>query len=368
MNKTIMLAAGGSGGHLFPAFALAEELTRRGYEVDLATDTRGIQYNVEFPGRDIHQIPSATTTSRSPVALTKTALTLAGGVRRANKIIGEVHPAAVIGFGGYPSFPPIVAAALRSIPTALHEQNAILGRANRMLAGRVSAIATSFENVKFVEGELLKKVRLTGNPVRAIVAESAAREYRAPMPGEPIHLLVFGGSQGARFFSDFVPPGVVNLPEDIRSRLFVVQQCREEDIERVRAIYADGGISATCRTFFEDLPRWIGEAHLVIGRGGATTIAELTAIGCPAVLVPLPHSLDNDQLENATRLADAGAAWCIEQSDLTPDRLTDGLAGVFAAPEELNNAAAAARALGRLDAVGNLSDLVEQLAAGEFRH
>lgn len=365
MNKTIMLAAGGSGGHLFPAFALAEELGRRGYDVDLATDSRADQYDIEFPGRDIHQIPSATTTSRSPIALTKTALTLAGGVRKAHKIIGEVRPDAVIGFGGYPSFPPIVAAALRSIPTALHEQNAVLGRANRMLAGRVNAIATSFEEVKFVEGDMKMKVRFTGNPVRAIVVESAARQYRAPGPGDPIHLLIFGGSQGARFFSDFVPPGVVNLPADIRSRLYVMQQCRPEDIDRVRAIYADGGLNATCETFFDDLPRWIGEAHLVIGRGGATTIAELTAIGCPSVLVPLPHSLDNDQLENATRLADAGAAWCIEQSDLTPDRLTDGLAGVFAAPDELQSAAAAARALGRLDAVGNLADLVEQLAAGK---
>ncbi len=366
MTKTIMLAAGGSGGHLFPAFALAEELGRRGYIVDLATDMRGDKYGADFPARQVHQIPSATTTSRSPLALTKTALTLAGGVRQAHKILGQVQPAAVVGFGGYPSFPPIVAAALRSIPTALHEQNAVLGRANRMMASRVRAIATSFEKVKFIDDDIAGKVHLTGNPVRQAVIDSATRTYRAPRPGEPIHLLVFGGSQGARFFSDIVPPAVANLPEEIRVRLFVLQQCRQEDLERVRAAYAAAGIQATCEAFFPDLPRWIAEAHLVIGRGGATTVAELAAIGCPSVLIPLPHSLDNDQLENATNLANAGAAWCIEQKDLDAARLTDGLAGVFASPEELDNAAAAARAQGRPDAVERLADLVERLATGEF--
>ncbi len=366
MTKTIMLAAGGSGGHLFPAFALAEELRQRGYDIELATDTRGDRYDSDFPARRIHRIASATTSSRSPIALTRTALTLVGGVRQAHKILGAVDPAAVVGFGGYPSFPPIVAAALRSIPTALHEQNAVLGRANRMLAGRVRAIATSFENVKFVDGEIAQKVHLTGNPVRQIVIDSANRDYRAPQAGEPIHLLVFGGSQGARFFSDVVPTAVANLPEDIRVRLFVMQQCREEDLDRVRAAYDAAGIKATCETFFADLPRWIAEAHLVVARGGATTIAELAAIGCPSVLVPLPHSLDNDQFENATNLAKAGAAWCIEQKDLDPTRLTDGLAGVFGTPGELENAAAAARAQGRPDAVVRLADLVERLAAGEF--
>ena len=363
MTKTIMLAAGGSGGHLFSAFALAEELDRRGYNVELATDDRGDRYGNDFPASAIHQIPSATTTSLSPVALTKTALTLAGGVRKAHKILGSVNPAAVIGFGGYPSFPPIIAAALRSIPTALHEQNAVLGRANRMLAGRVSAIATSFKTVKYIPDDAASKVRMTGNPVRSMVIEAAVREYQAPEPGGPINLLVFGGSQGARYFSDIVPGAVANLPDSVRSRIAVMQQCRGEDLDRVRAAYAEAGINATCETFFENLPEWIGVAHLVIGRGGATTIAELTAIGCPSVLVPLPHSLTNDQLENATTLANAGAAWCIEQKDLNIERLTDGLYGVFSAPEELKAAAAAARSVGRPAAVDRLADLVEELAA-----
>jgi len=365
MSKTIVLAAGGSGGHLFPAFALAEELGRRGYTVDLATDARGDQYGKGFPARHIHHVPSATTASRSPIALTKTALTLAQGVRQARKILNEVEASAVIGFGGYPCFPPIVAAALKGIPTALHEQNSVLGRANRMLAGRVNALATSFDNVKFITKDLAEKVYFTGNPVRQIVSESANRSYRPPWTGDPIHLVVFGGSQGARYFSDAVPPAIVALPEEIRVRLFILQQCRAEDLDQVRATYAEAGIQATCGTFFPDLPRWISEAHLVICRGGATTIAELAVIGCPSVLVPLPHSLDNDQLENARAMSEAGAAWCIEQKDLDPARLTEGLTSVFNSPQELENAAAAAREMGRPNAVNNLADLAEGLASGE---
>ncbi len=366
MNKTIMLAAGGTGGHLFPAFALAEELGRRGYVVDLATDTRGDRYGIDFPAREIHQIQSATTSSRSPVAVAQTVMTLAGGVRQAHKLLGKVQPAAVIGFGGYPSFPPIVAAALRNIPAALHEQNAVLGRANRMLARRVKAIATSFETIKLIEPNITHKVRLTGNPVRQMVIDCARREYRLPQPGEPIHLLVFGGSQGARYFSDIVPPAIANMPQQLKDRLIVVQQCREEDVERVRGAYKAAGIEAICEVFFGHLPQIIADAHLVVARGGATTIAELTVIGCPAVLVPLPHSVDNDQFENATCLATAGAAWCIEQKDLDPTRLCDGLVGVFSAPTELAQAAAAAKAQGRPDAVARLADLAEELAAGQF--
>ena len=365
MSKTIVLAAGGSGGHVFPAFALAEELGRRGYIVDLATDARGNSYDRDFPARQIHEIPSATTASRSPIALTRATLKLAKGVRLASKVLSEISASAVIGFGGYPSFPPVVAAALRGIPTALHEQNAILGRANRLLAKRVKAIATSFENVKFITQDLAGKVHMTGNPVRQIVIESANRSYRAPWASDPLHLLVFGGSQGARFFSDIVPPAIAALPEEIRIRLFIIQQCRPEDLERVRNAYEHAGIQATCGTFFPDLPRWISEAHLVISRGGATTIAELSVIGCPSVLVPLPHSLDNDQLENGKTVAAAGAGWCIEQDELDVARLTDGLANVFMSPQELENAAAAARKMGRADAVNKLADLAERLANGE---
>ncbi|MGI9520206.1 MAG: undecaprenyldiphospho-muramoylpentapeptide beta-N-acetylglucosaminyltransferase [Hyphomicrobiaceae bacterium] len=361
MARSIMLAAGGTGGHLFPAFALADELAQRGFAVDLATDARGERFKSEFNGRAIYQIPSATTTSRSPVALTKTAFTLANGVRIAHKILREARPQAVVGFGGYPSFPPIVAAALRSVPTIIHEQNALLGRANRMLAKRVGAIATSFKNVKFIDDELAKKVHLTGNPVRPMVLENAVREYQAPDAFGPIHLLVFGGSQGAKYFADIVPAAVAMLPDALRVRILVMQQCRGEDVERVRAAYADAGVSATCESYFADLPRWMAQSHLVIARGGAATVAELTVIGCPSVLVPYAHSIENDQLENARVLADAGAAWCIEQKSLNSARLADELVSVCEMPGELVSAANAARALGRPHATSHLADVVEQM-------
>jgi len=363
-EKTILLAAGGTGGHLFPAFALAEELIRRGWRVELATDMRGDRYGTGFPASEIHRINSATLKGRSPLAFAKTSFSLADGIRQAYNLLGQVRPAVVIGFGGYPCFPPLVAAKLRGIPTALHEQNAVLGRANRMLVGRVSAIATSFEQVKFLEGAALAKARFTGNPVRDIVIEQAAIPYpHPPAPGsfERFHLLVFGGSQGARFFSERVPSALAQLDEDIRGRLRVTQQCREEDLDAVRKTYADAGIEATCEAFFTDLPRIIAGAHLVIGRAGASSVAELTVIGRPSFLVPLPHSLDNDQLLNATSLAEAGGAICIAQDDMTAERLRNDLTEIMNDPGILIAAAANAKAAGRPDAVANLADLVEEL-------
>jgi UDP-N-acetylglucosamine--N-acetylmuramyl-(pentapeptide) pyrophosphoryl-undecaprenol N-acetylglucosamine transferase len=361
-TTVIMLAAGGTGGHLFPAFALSEALGRRGYAVDLVTDMRGDRYGTGFPARQIHKVPSATAAGRDPLTLTRTAVTLARGVAAALRIIGEVRPAAIVGFGGYPTFPPLVAARMRGIPTALHEQNAILGRANRMLARRVDLIATSFERTKLVDGELTAKARYTGNPVRDVVIRAAARAYAPPEALGPLRILVFGGSQGARFFSEAVPPALAALPAPVRARLEVVQQCRVEDIDAVRAAYAAAGIRADLASFFSDLPERMAAAHVVIGRAGASTVAELTVIGRPAILVPLPHSLDNDQLQNATRLAESGGAWCIEQKGLTAERLAGEIARLAAAPDVLARAAAAARAEGRPDAVERLADLVEGLA------
>lgn len=362
--KCVVLAAGGTGGHLFPAFALAEELGRRGYAIDLATDMRGDRYGTGFPAREIHQLASATIGGKSPIALAETAFSLARGVRQAFTLFGRLHPVAVVGFGGYPSFPPLVAARLRGIPSALHEQNAVLGRANRMLAKRVDAIATSFEHVKFLDGALADKARFTGNPVRAIVIEAAKQPFSPPAPDGPFHLLVFGGSQGARYFSDLVPSALASLPDDLRSRLRVVQQCREEDLERVRAGFADAGIAAECAAFFPDLPDLIASAHLVIGRAGASSVAELAVIGRPSILVPLPHALDNDQLQNATSLAASGGAICIEQKDLDPARLRADLEAFLRDPDQLTAAAAAAHTQGRADAVVRLADLVEELAGG----
>ena len=358
-----MLAAGGTGGHLFPAFALAEELGRRGYAVELVTDMRGDRYGTGFPARAVHKIHSATLAGRSPVAMARTGIALARGVREAYALMGKARPAVVAGFGGYPSFPPLVAARMRGVPTILHEQNAVLGRANRMLAKRVDLIATSFEKVGLVDAEIAGKIRFTGNPVRQAVLDSAGRPFWTPVGTDPLRLLVFGGSQGARYFSDAVPPALVMLPPEIRPRLHVVQQAREEDIERTRAAYSGAGISAEVATFFRDLPRIMAESHLVIARAGASSVAELAVIGRPSILVPLPHALDNDQLRNATTLAESGGAWCIEQKDLDPARLASEIARLARAPGELARAAAAAKGQGRPDAVQRLADLVDGLAA-----
>jgi UDP-N-acetylglucosamine--N-acetylmuramyl-(pentapeptide) pyrophosphoryl-undecaprenol N-acetylglucosamine transferase len=360
-TRSVMLAAGGTGGHLFPAFALAQELGRRAIAVDLVTDMRGDRYGSDFPARAIYRVPSATLASRSPVAAAGTAWMLLRGIAAAYRLLGQVRPGAVVGFGGYPAFPPLLAATLRHIPTALHEQNAVLGRANRMLAKRVNAIATSFEHTRLLEGPALTRARLTGNPVRDQVIEWSAQSYLAPLGEGPFSLLVFGGSQGARFFSDALPPALALLPAEIRASLFVVQQCREEDLARVEAAYRTAGVRAHLATFFANLPEEMAKAHLVIGRAGASTVAELTVMGRPAILVPLPHSIDNDQLQNATRLAESGAAWCIEQKELTPERLASALSRLLSSPQALEAAAAAAKGQGRPDAVVRLADLVEEL-------
>jgi UDP-N-acetylglucosamine--N-acetylmuramyl-(pentapeptide) pyrophosphoryl-undecaprenol N-acetylglucosamine transferase len=236
-----------------------------------------------------------------------------------------------------------------------------LGRANRLLSRRVSAIATSFEKTHLLDPALAAKVRLTGNPVRDAVIDSAGRPYAAPGREEPFRLLVFGGSQGARFFSDAVPPALASMPEAQRKRLTVVQQCRAEDLDRVRRTYAESGIRAELAAFFADLPQQMASAHLVIGRAGASSVAELAVMGRPSILVPLPHSLDNDQLYNATRLAEAGAAWCVEQKDLTTTRLSDLIGHLMDAEHELARAAVAATGAGRKDAAVRLADVVEEL-------
>lgn len=364
-DRPVILAAGGTGGHLFPAFALAEELARRGRPVELATDMRGDRYGTGFPARIVHRIPSATLKGRDPLAMTQTALTLSRGVAAAYRLLGDVRPLAVVGFGGYPSFPPLLAARLRGIPSALHEQNAVLGRANRMLARRVTLIATSFRTVKYLDGDLAKKARFTGNPVRGQVIASAVHPYRPPGRSEHVHVVVFGGSQGARFFSDAVPPAVARLPEALRLRLVVTQQAREEDVERVAAAYREMGVGADVAPFFRDLPERMADAQLVVARAGASSVAELAVLGRPSILVPLPHALDDDQLQNARELEAAGGAWCLPQAEATPDRIAAELERLIATPDLLATAAAAARQQGRSDAAAELANLVDQLIRHE---
>ena len=362
----IVVAAGGTGGHLFPAFSLAEELQRRGYAVELMTDMRGDRYGSGFPARAVHKVPSATVKGRSPLALANTGATLARGIRQAYALLGRIKPAVVIGFGGYSTFPPLMAARLRKIPMALHEQNAVMGRANRMLAKRATAIAASFEGTQALEPEIRAKLTVTGNPVRQTVIDWSRQPYAPPDKTSPIRLLVFGGSQGARYFSESVPPALALLPADLRQRLSVVQQCREEDLGAVREAYARAQIAASLATFFPNLPEIMAASHLVIARAGASSVAELAVMGRPSVLVPLPHALDNDQLQNATRLAESGGCWCIEQKALSLERLARELEQMFREPALLSTAAQAARRIGRPDAVQQLADLIERLANKSF--
>ena len=362
MRGPVLIAAGGTGGHLFPAEALALALAARGWRVHLATDHRVDSYGHAFPAEEIHFIASATIT-RSPVEAARALMSLAGGFFQARRLIGKLKPAAAVGFGGYPTVPPILAAAFARVPTIIHEANAVLGRANRFLASRVSRIATSFAEVGGVDG-LEDRIVQTGNPVRPAAREAAALPYPARNAGEPFRLLAFGGSQGARYLSDLVPAAVAALAKDMQSRLNVVQQCRPEDIDRVRQSYDLLGVAAELQPFFADLPKRIAEAHLVVSRSGASTCAELAVIGRPAIMIPLPHALDQDQRANANVVARAGGGWMIEQSEMSPQRLANDIRRFIAAPSLLAEAAAAAHAVGRPDAAERLADLVEEVASG----
>jgi UDP-N-acetylglucosamine--N-acetylmuramyl-(pentapeptide) pyrophosphoryl-undecaprenol N-acetylglucosamine transferase len=362
MARTVLIAAGGTGGHLFPAEALAHEMRARGWSVHLATDHRATTYGQDFPADAVHIVSSATFGDRSPLGLLKSGARLAKGQLQALRLVGRLKPAATVGFGGYPTLPPLLAASMRGVPTVLHEQNAVMGRANRFLAGRVTAIATSFPTTQKMDGAAAKAT-VTGNPVRPRVIAAAA-PYSAPEPGGPFRLVVFGGSQGARVFSELVPPALAELAPDLRARLQLVQQARPEDLDRVSALYGGLGVAAEVNPFFADLPRRIAEAHLVVCRSGASSVAELTVIGRPSVLVPLPHALDNDQKSNALELERAGGAVMAEQAGLTPPRLAEILTTLMTDPDRLVRMAEAARGVGRPDAVKRLADLVERVAGG----
>ena len=359
----VLLAAGGTGGHLFAAEALAEALGRRGVSAALATDIRAERYGRAFPAGDVHVITSATVRGRNPLSLARTAGLLGLGTMQGLRLVARIRPSAVVGFGGYPTIPPVLAATLRKIPTLIHEQNAVMGRANRFLAPRVDAIATSFAGVLDHVPKLGAKATRTGNPVRPAVVAVSAIPYAAPDAAGAIKLMVFGGSQGARIMADIVPAAVERLSRDLQARLVIVQQAREEDLARVAEVYARTGVAAEVAPFFADLPARIAASHVVIARSGASTVAELAAIGRPAILVPLPHALDQDQSANAGVLAAAGGAMRLEQKDFTPDRLAAEITALASAPQKLVAMAAAARSQGATDAAERLADLVLRVAA-----
>lgn len=362
LPRPVLIAAGGTGGHLFPAQALAEALKGRGIAVELATDVRAQQYGGDFPARAVHRVVAATPSGGSMLRRGKAAITLLAGIVAALALLRRLRPAAVVGFGGYPTVPPVMAASLLGIPTILHEQNAVIGRANRFLAGRVDAVATGFPTLKGTSAAVAGKTCYVGNPVRPSVIAAAA----APYPDlSPFKLLVTGGSQGAKIMADIVPAALAMLPAKARRDLVIVQQARGEDQARVRQTYCDLAVDAEVLPFFPDLPARMATANLVIGRSGASTVAELAVIGRPAILVPFPHALDQDQAANAAHLEAIGAAIVVAQRDFTPQWLAAVLATARQDGTALRNRAAAARSAGVTDAAERLADLVLKLARRE---
>jgi UDP-N-acetylglucosamine--N-acetylmuramyl-(pentapeptide) pyrophosphoryl-undecaprenol N-acetylglucosamine transferase len=340
---------------------LSAALAKRDIAVALATDRRATRYG-GFPAEHVHVIPSATLKGKGPLAYARTGIVLGLGVARALMLLGRLKPKVVVGFGGYPTIPPVLAAAWRGIPTVIHDANAVMGRANRLLAPRVTAIAVTFEGVLANDPQLAKKATVTGNPVRPAVVQAAIAPYELPEPESPFRLLVFGGSQGARVMADIVPSAIALLAPDLRAKLSIVQQARQEDLARVIESYALTGVSAEVAPFFNDLPERMAAAHLIISRSGASTVAELAAIGRPALLVPLPHALDQDQRANAAVLAEAGGAILLTQDAFTPDRLAAELTTLLAAPKRLATMAVGANSVGRIDAAERLAALVLRVA------
>ena len=354
--SVIVLSAGGTGGHLFPAQALAGELVRRGRDIVVMTDARFANYATAFPHARIQTVPS------SPLNAVSAPFKIAAGIAIAFAKLLKLKPAAVIGFGGYPSVPVMLAANLARLPTAIIEQNAVVGRANRLVMNKVKLVAAAFPIARFAPTDR-SKVVLTGNPLRPEVEVLWGTPYNVPEAGGPLRLLVFGGSQGARAFSEIVPAALTSLPHDMKMRLSVVQQCRPEDSESVREIYRNAEIRADLQSFFSDLPKRMAETHLVIARSGAGTVAELMAIGRPAILVPLPGALDDNQTPNADILAKAEAGWRVPQANLSPDFLAQMLVKIFAEPLALARRAAAAHAMATPHAAEKLADMVESLLA-----
>lgn len=357
-DKPIVLAAGGTGGHFFPAEALARELLARGRKVALVTDKRGQAFGDSLPEVPVHRI-RASAPGSGLIAKMKAAWQMGLGLLSANALMRHLEPAAVVGFGGYPSVPTVYAAAQARVPVLLHEQNAVLGRANRMLIAAAKRLAVAFPEITAVKDDHRAKIVRTGNPVRPAIAAKRGAPYQAPTTDGAIRILVMGGSQGARVFSEVIPAALGKLPEALRARIHLAQQCRPEDLETARAAYAGMGLGGLeLESFFRDVPERLAGCHLALTRAGASTIAELTCIGRPALLVPYPHAMDDHQTANARQLAAAGAAWLMPQTDFTADALAARLTALLGSPDALATAAAAAHDWGMADAASRLADAV----------
>ena len=362
VTRHYVLAAGGTGGHLIPAFALARELQQRGHHIALITDERGAKIPHIFEGDQVHILPPGRIAG-GPIGWLRGLKGIWAGRAMALNLFETFQPSAVVGFGGYPALPTLLAAQKAGIPTIIHEQNAVLGRVNRFMAGRVNAIATAYKQVDRLNPKYTDRLHLVGNPVRDEVLELRGQNYPPLLEDGIFRVLVTGGSQGARVLSEVVPDGLAMLPVNLRRRLQVVQQCREEDIEAVRAKYVAHGIPAELATYMNDLPEKLGWSHLFIGRAGASTIAELTAAGRPAILVPLPIATDDHQTANARDMVKAGGARAIRQEAFTPKELAKQIQKMALDPQALENAALAAHKCGYPHATRDLADLVESFGA-----
>lgn len=329
----------------------------RGYRLVLVTDRRGSAYSGLLGDLETYRIRAAGISGRGLTARISAVFQLGLGWLQARRLLKRLRPRAVAGFGGYPSVPTVVAASQLKCKTIIHEQNAVLGRANRVLAPYASRIATGFERTAMPRERDQARAVHTGNPVRPEVIE-AATPYRAPDGEEPIEILVTGGSQGAAVFSEIIPPALAALPESLRGHLRVTQQCREDGLAKVRAVYEGTGIQAELAPFFSDIPARLARAHLVVGRSGASTVAELAATGRPAIMIPYPHAIDNHQRANAARLCDAGGGWLIPQEDATSESLSGLIRSLLESPDKLQRAAECARRVGVTDAAERLADLV----------
>lgn len=356
-SRVCVVAAGGTGGHMFPAEALARELARRGWRIVLATDHRGEAYAHNFPAEERIALDAAT--GRGPVGMARAGVAIARGVVKARKALKRLDAAVVVGFGGYPSAPALLAALSQGRPTLLHEQNSVLGRTNRWLSPYVGAVAASFPNLRLVPPGVEARVSLIGNPVRPDIRALFDRPYAAPTARGPIHVLVTGGSQGARILSEAVPRAFAALPAPLRKRLRVQQQSRPEMLETARAIYAGAEIEAEVAPFFGDMARRLATTHLVIGRAGASTCSELAVAGLPSLLIPLKIAMDDHQRFNAASLAEAGGAEVVLEDEATVERLAAVLLSLLSDPARLAAMSAGARSAALPDATAEMADMVE---------
>ncbi|MHA6287218.1 undecaprenyldiphospho-muramoylpentapeptide beta-N-acetylglucosaminyltransferase [Maricaulis sp. CAU 1757] len=362
--RRCLLAAGGTGGHMFPARAAAEALIERGWQIRLVTDARGLRHAEGFPAVAVDTINSASPFTSNPVKLVKAGVELTQGMTQAHAIMNRWKPDVVAGFGGYPAFPALAVAQARGLPFAIHEQNAVLGRVNRVFAGRAGFVASGFERLDRLPSKARKRHLLTGNPLREAILEARAAGYPELTPQGRINILVLGGSLGARILSETVPAAIAALPQDLRARLDVVQQTREENLDEARETYRSAGVNARCEPFFDDVGGLYAATHLVIGRAGASTVSEVAGVGRPAIFCPLAIAADDHQAANTEGLEKSLAADVLREGDFTVERLSQLLETRLSKPEDLKERAAAARSLGRPDAAEALARAVDGLVRG----